>query len=652
MGLAQSIRAVLGKTRVERVYINDHSGGVNGKSASSLYAEQPHLRTVIDFLARNVAQLSLKCYVRAGDTDRLRDTTSALALLLQNPNPQQTRYDLIAATVCELCLYDRFIWFVGRDSCSASGYQIRLIPHDWVTTWGGSNGWDYEWLEFSNPNSPSPVVRIDTASCVIGHGYCPGSPAAGLSPVESLKQTLAEQMEAQQYRMQAWKRGMRITGYVSRPNNAPEWSNQARGRFMDQLRESWSAGGASAGGTPLLEDGMEYKAANINTKESEWSSGVQLSREDVAAAYHVNPKVIWSGNGQTYASAKDNARALYADTLGPLIVNLAERINKCLIPLVGGDPSQYVEFDIQTKMRGSFEEMASSLQTSCGGPWVSRNEARAYMNLPAIPGLDEVIVPLNVTEGGLASPTDTSPNTVRYNASEPQGAKDECGHCAKDGGRRHVARVHDEDVEAYEGAFKTFFGRQRRSVLSAMGAKAESDEWWDAERWNRELAQDLLPLIREASNAEAARTLTDLGIDPAEYDAERADAYLEALAESRARMVNDATKRDLDNAEGGEGRAEVYDKAQAVRAKALAGMVATAVTSWSTCEAGRQCGKGKATKTWITGQNPRPTHAAMNGDTVPIDGTFSNGAKWPGDSSALDVADVAGCNCTVEISVP
>lgn len=649
MGLAQSIRAVLGKTRVERVYINDHSGGVSGKSAAALYAEQPHLRTVIDFLARNVAQLSLKCYVRESDTDRARDTESPLALLLQNPNPQQTRYDLIAATVCELCLYDRFIWFVGRDATSPSGYQIRLIPHDWVTTWGGSNGWDYEWLEFSNPNSPSPIVRVETSSCVIGHGYCPGEPAAGLSPVESLKQTLAEQIEAQQYRMQAWKRGMRITGYVTRPNTAPEWSAQARGRFLEQLRDSWSADGASAGGTPLLEDGMDYKAANVNTKEAEWASGVQLSREDVAAAYHVNPKVIWSGSGQTYASARDNARALYADTLGPLIVNLAERINKCLIPLVGGSPLQYVEFDIQTKMRGGFEEMAASLQTSCGGPWIARNEARAYMNLPAIPGLDEVIVPLNVTEGGLASPRDTSPTVTRYNAAPV--AEKCCNGCAKDSERRHRAVPPESDIEAYEGAFRAFFERQRRSVLSSMGAKADEGEgWWDAERWNRELAADLLPLIREASNAEARRTLSDLGIDPGEYDAERAEAYLESVAESRARMANDATRRELEGAEP-DGRAEVYDKASGTRSKSLSGMLATAVTAWSACEAGRQCGGGRAVKTWVTGQNPRPTHAAMNGDTVPLNTTFSNGAHFPGDTSALPVGEVAGCNCVVEVSI-
>lgn len=42
----------------------------------------------------------------------------------------------------------------------------------------------------------------------------------------------------------------------------------------------------------------------------------------------------------------------------------------------------------------------------------------------------------------------------------------------------------------------------------------------------------------------------------------------------------------------------------------------------------------------------------MNGDTVAVSAKFSNGADWPGDSRALDAADVANCNCTVEITIP
>jgi len=66
-------------------------------------------------------------------------------------------------------------------------------------------------------------------------------------------------------------------------------------------------------------------------------------------------------------------------------------------------------------------------------------------------------------------------------------------------------------------------------------------------------------------------------------------------------------------------------------------------------EAARQNGGKKATKTWIvTSSNPRESHAAMDGETVPIDGTFSNGLDWP--ASCGDPDEVAGCQCEVSVS--
>jgi hypothetical protein len=52
----------------------------------------------------------------------------------------------------------------------------------------------------------------------------------------------------------------------------------------------------------------------------------------------------------------------------------------------------------------------------------------------------------------------------------------------------------------------------------------------------------------------------------------------------------------------------------------------------------------KPTKTWVTGPNPRPEHAAMDGETVGIDEDFSDGNGWPGGDP--------GCNCSVDVEIP
>ena len=63
----------------------------------AIWRTQGAVRTVIDFLARNIASLSPKLYERVSDTDRTRITDHPLADLLSSPNPRTTRYRLLSA---------------------------------------------------------------------------------------------------------------------------------------------------------------------------------------------------------------------------------------------------------------------------------------------------------------------------------------------------------------------------------------------------------------------------------------------------------------------------------------------------------------------------------------------------------------------------
>ena len=97
---------------------------------------------------------------------------------------------------------------------------------------------------------------------------------------------------------------------------------------------------------------------------------------------------------------------LYSETLGPTMRMIEDRINTFLAPKVGTPEANYIEFDIRSKLSGDFEEQASVMSTSVGAPWITPNEARASQNLPRLEGGDELVVPLNVTKGGQASPQD------------------------------------------------------------------------------------------------------------------------------------------------------------------------------------------------------------------------------------------------------
>ena len=622
-------------------------------TASRLYQSQDNLKAVVDFLAASIAQLPLNVYKRNDETDRERDRSSQAARLLWLPNSAMTEYEFIRALMTEYFVFGTVYVLVLPDVDSRSGWQMWPIPSEWVISTQSGNAYQAESITVVTKNGGQPV-EIPCTDFVQFKTYSPGNPGGYVSPISALRQTLEEQIQAGRFRRQLWSSSGRLNAQILRPANVAVWDDEQRKRFVDAFRESWGAGGSKAGSIPLLEDGMEIKPFSTSFKESQWMESVKLSREACAAAYGVNPSLIWHTDTQTYASSKDNARALYAECLGPVLQMLQQRINSFLLPMVGADPDlTYVEFDLTEKLKGSFEERASILQAAVGGPWMTRNEARADNNLPPVEGGDELIVPLNVVEGGQSSPQDThmeEQEPMTTEPAEPQKMRKK----AEAEKLRVKARSTKEEDEKMAEVLQAFWKRQASAVLPKIGAK--SAKWWNEERWNTELADDIEPVIRAVADAHGEEVAKAIG---SEYRTEQTRKYLRALAEGRAKAINASTYQKLQAAVDDEDEedtpAHVFevreDKDSITFGRSLAiGVAGWAATREAPAQAEQQGFHKTVEKRWITGSNPRPSHALMNGETVPVDEPFSNGAFWPGDEN-LDVDESAGCNCSTEIVI-
>lgn len=653
MALLDRIRSLIKPTVIQISLGSDAPTQVLNYTAKTLYQSQDNLKAVVDYLANSIAQLPMKVYKRQGETDRERDRTSSAAKLLWIPNQDQTSYEFIRAVATEYFVFGCVYVWVIPDADSPSGYQMRIIPSEWVTKSIGGSAYAADAIQVTIGSGRS--VEIPRTEFVQFKTYSPGSPGGYVSPVSALRQTLQEQIEAGNFRKQLWHSSGRLNAQLLRPANVQPWDDETRKRFITAFREGWAAGGDKAGSIPLLEDGMEIKPFETSFKEQQWAESIKLSREAVAAAYGVNPSLIWHTDSQTYASAKDNARALYADCLGPVIQMLQQRINSFLFPMVGADPDTYVEFDLTEKLKGSFEERASILQASVGGPWITRNEARADNNLPPIEGGDELIVPLNVVEGGQASPQDTHMEAQEPMATVSTNAGLEIIKAKAMEVRVKASDPTEDEQNRLAEALQKFFKRQAASILPRLGR----DDWFNEKRWDKELADDIEPILDDIADAHGKEGAKEIG---SEYITEQTRAYIRAMAEGRAHATNVKTVEKITEAydsydpedEESVSPADVMEKRVADDAPTIGTTLATVMSGWATLESGRQAQqqgvRKRVMKEWVTGPNPRQSHAAMNGERVGIDDTFSNGAYWPGDD-AIGPDESCNCNCKTDIVV-
>jgi HK97 family phage portal protein len=384
----------------------------------AIYRTQPAVRTVVSFLARNLAQLGLHAYRRVSDTDRKRLTDHPIADLLDRPNPRTTMYRLINALVSDKAIYDDAYWVKLRADDKTPVGLRRLPP--WRMEVLGADWTDAEGYRLHGSHGH---VDLKPENVVHFRGYNPDDGRRGCSPIESLRQVLAEEYAAAQWREQMWSNGARVTGYLERPNDAPEWSPEAKERFRAGWQAQYTGNGPRTGGTPILEDGMKFVPAGINPKEAQYVESRKLTREEVAAEYHIAPPLVGILDHATFSNIREQHKQLYQDTLGPWCAEIEQEIGLQLLPDLPNNRRVYVEFNIAEKLQGSFDEQATQLQMAVGGPYMTRNEARGLSNLPQIDGADELIVPLNVSTG--TEPPEPEPAPQPALPAAPEGTEDD-----------------------------------------------------------------------------------------------------------------------------------------------------------------------------------------------------------------------------------
>lgn len=635
--------------------VREAVGRVKGMSAAELWKTQPHLRTVVSFVARNIAHLGVHTFERLDENDRRRDRANNFARALAKPGDKMTTYKLIFALVGDRMLYDRAFWLPWVDQTGE--WRIRRIPPSWMSPAER----DAFGIKTYKCTFPGGSVDIPADRLIEFGGYSPTALDSSSPPVEALKETLAENIESTKYRAQVWKRGGRASSVIQRPADAPPWTDTQAERFRDDWYANYTGDGPRAGGTPVLEDGMTLAKVDFSADQQQWAEGVKLSFGTVCSVYHVNPTMVGMLEGANFSVVREYRRMLYGDTLGPEIADLEGVFNTYALAFFGVDDEKfYAEFNIAEKLQGSFEEQASVLSTAAGAPYMTRNEARAKQNLPAVEGGDELVLPLNVLVGGQASPQDTgsqNEDPLGEDPDQPKNGPHLIGS-PQPGITTPALSVKARAGSTYEAkaeqVIRSFFKRQEAAVRKKLNKK-DGEDWWDEERWDSELSTDLFALAQLITGEVAAKTLEGIGFSPDEFDSDRTLAWLQEVSDRSAKSLNAGTREKLKAALESDEPDDAVDgvfAAQDSHATMTAVSTVTLLSGFATAESAKQVAGDKATKTWITGKNARPEHEALSGETVLLSENFSNGAAWPGDGSALGAEDLANCNCELEISVP
>lgn len=490
------------------------------------WRNQPSVRKVVGFIARNVASTPLHLFEFDAQYDRSRIRDGALAELLRRPShaPAMTAMRFWERILIDGLLHDKWCAQIVEHE---DGFELVRIPASRVKFVG-------DWL---GRIEKVVITRKDGSThegnpkdYILDVGYSERG-TNGTSPLRTLQAILDESREAVAYRRSIWKNGARVPMVIERPKDAGKFEEGAFTRF----KNSWSRfvkGGGEEGGTPILEDGMTLKEVTaFRPKDTLDLEGRKLTDIEVCSAYYIAPELIGAREG-TFSNIKAFKGMLFGPNLGPYFTAWEQALNASLPSRVSPGYEVYIEANIESKMRGSFEEQIDYISTAVGAPVLTRNEARGRLNLTRIEGGDDLVTPLNVLIGGQASPQDgvtaggggsvelepvkagltpddisklvTSAGALIRAGFEPQAALAAVGLDPIEHIGLLPVTLRDEEKAAGD-LIKAFLVRQRQVVGSA--------KRWDRGRWDRELTTDLAKAGVEITSAAVLAQFTNNAVE-------------------------------------------------------------------------------------------------------------------------------------------
>lgn len=314
--------------------------------------------------------------------------------LIENPNPFWTDCELWAATLLSLAVDGNAYWYKSR---SKAGRVVELyyVPH-WTMEprWPDDGGKFLSGYEYRVHGDPIHLPVEDVVH--FRDGVDPRNYRKGLSPLSAVLREVCSDNEAATFSA-ALLRNMGVPGVVISPaKEEGELATEERERLLKLWQQKFAG---DRRGEPLVTQiPISVSAPAFSPEQMVIDKVRRVPEERITAALGIPAIVVGMGAGlerSTYANFKEAREAAYESSIIPTKRILAKQLTQQLL-VEFADPGRFRigwDFSEVRALQESQNDMFARLTAAVGGPWLSPNEARAYVGRPAIGGGDALRPP-------------------------------------------------------------------------------------------------------------------------------------------------------------------------------------------------------------------------------------------------------------------
>jgi HK97 family phage portal protein len=199
----------------------------------------------------------------------------------------------------------------------------------------------------------------------------------GLSPIAYAREAIGLGLGAERY-------GARFFSAADLPAGFLETEQDIKQDIADKLRARWKQLGRGEREIAVLGNGARFRPLAIAPEESQFIQTQKFSVATICRFYGIPPEMMAgeTAGHEAYTSPEMRGTDYLTFTLRPWLLRVEHAVSG-LLP-----STQAAKFNAGGFLRATLREQYEALNIGVTGGFVMPNEARAKLDLPALPGLD------------------------------------------------------------------------------------------------------------------------------------------------------------------------------------------------------------------------------------------------------------------------
>ncbi len=296
------------------------------------FARNAIAHRAVRLIAEGAATVPLLLMEGAREHDR-----HPLLDLLARPNPRLTGSSLMEAVCCHLLVAGNA--YVEAVAVEGAVRELHVLRPDRIRVVPGPDGWP-EAFDYTIGGQTLRIAQdtlvpgVDVPPVLHLSSFNPLDDHYGFAPLEAAAQALDLHNAAS-----AWNKA--LIDNAARPSGALVYggtgslTDEQFERLKEELEASFQ-GAANAGRPLLLEGGLDWRPLSMTPKDMDFEAARNAAAREIALAVGVPPMLLGIPGDNTYANYAEANRALWRQSVLPLVRRVADAFSSWLAPAYGG----------------------------------------------------------------------------------------------------------------------------------------------------------------------------------------------------------------------------------------------------------------------------------------------------------------------------